>query len=79
MTCASNTWYKLRWEFKWSTGTDGYVRLYINNALYYSYNGQTADGSGQTLRVGQLRWPMTGSSLNTTSVIYYDNLKVYTK
>ena len=28
MTCSSNTWYKMRWEFKWSTGTDGYARLY---------------------------------------------------
>jgi PKD domain len=79
MTCASNTWYKMRWEYKWSAGTDGYARLYINNVLYYSYNGKTADGSGQTLRVGQFRWPNSGNTMQVTSVSYYDNLKVYRK
>ncbi len=80
MSISSNTWYKLRWEFKWSSGNDGYVRLYINDALYFSYNGQTADGSGQSLRVGQNRWLTgSGSSMKTTSVIYYDNLKIYSK
>jgi hypothetical protein len=79
MNCASNTWYKLRWEFKWSTGTDGYIRLYINDALYYSYTGKTADGSGQTVRIGQNRWPDSGSSMQKTSVCYYDNLKIYKK
>src|SRR6185503_1511700 len=79
MTCASNTWYKLRWEYKWSTGTDGYVRLYIDNVLYYTYTGQTADGSGQKLVMGQFRWPNSGSTMQTTSICYYDNLKVYKK
>jgi hypothetical protein len=80
MTCASNTWYKMRWEYKWSTSTNGYIRLYINNVLYYSYTGKTADGSGQSLRMGQLRWPSgSGNSVQTTSVCYYDNLKIYTK
>jgi hypothetical protein len=79
MNCSSNTWYKMRWEFKWSTGTDGYARLYINNVLYYSFTGKTADGSGQTLRVGQSRWPNSGNSMQTTSVSYYDNLKIYKK
>ena len=80
MGVSSNTWYHLRWEFKWSAGSDGYVRLYINDALYFSYNGQTADGSGQSLRVGQNRWLTgSGSSMKTTSVCYYDNLKIYSK
>ena len=79
MTCASNTWYKMRWEYKWSAGTDGYIRLYINDALYYTFTGKTADGSGQSLTVGQMRWPNSGSTMQTTSVCYYDNLKIYTK
>jgi hypothetical protein len=79
MTATSNTWYKMRWEYKWSTGTDGYARLYINNVLYYSYTGKTADGSGQSLRVGQFRWPNSGSTMQVTSVSYYDNLKIYKK
>gem|GEM_PF-1507790 len=79
MNVTANTWYKMRWEYKWSTGTDGYVRLYINDALYYSFTGKTADGSGQTLRVGQNRWPNSGSTMTTTSICYYDNMKIYSK
>jgi hypothetical protein len=77
MASASNTWYKLRWEFKWSTGSDGYIRLYIDNVLYYSFTGKTADGSGQSLRIGQNRWPSRGNTMQVTSVCYYDNLKIY--
>jgi Polysaccharide lyase/PKD domain len=77
MTCASNTWYNLRWEFKWSTGTDGYIRLYIDNVLYYSFTGKTGDGSGQSVRIGQNRWPDRGNTMQVTSVCYYDNLKIY--
>ena len=79
MPVANYTWYKMRWEYKWSTGTDGYIRLYINNSLYYSFTGKTADGSGQNLRIGQFRWTTSGSTLTKTSVVYYDNLKVYKK
>jgi hypothetical protein len=79
MNVLSNTWYKMRWEFKWSTGTDGYVRLYIDNVLYYSFTGKTADGSGQTFKIGQNRWPSSGSTMQKTSVCYYDNLKIYRK
>ncbi|TMI70512.1 MAG: hypothetical protein E6H09_16350 [Bacteroidetes bacterium] len=79
MSVASNTWYKMRWEYKWSTGTDGYVRLYINNVLYYSFTGKTSDGSTISFRVGQNRWPNSGSSMQVTSVCYYDNLTIYKK
>ena len=76
-TCASNTWYHMRWEFKWSAGSDGYCRLYIDGVLYFSFNGATADGSGQYLKIGQNRWPFTGTTMAQTSVCYYDNLKIY--
>jgi PKD domain/Polysaccharide lyase len=78
-TCASNTWYHLRWEYKWSTGSDGYIKLYIDNTLYYSFTGATADGSGQYLKVGQNRWPSGSGNMQTTSVCYYDNLTIYKK
>ena len=79
MNCSSNTWYKMRWEYKWSTSNSGYIRFYINNVMYYSFTGRTADGSGQTLRVGQSRWPNSGNTMQVTSVSYYDNLKIYKK
>jgi hypothetical protein len=78
-TCASNTWYHLRWEFKWSTGTDGYVRLFVDGVQTFNYSGQSADGSGQYLKVGQNRWPSGSGNMLTTSVCYYDNLKIYKK
>lgn len=72
----SNKWYKMRWEVKWSASS-GYIRLYIDNVLYYSFTGATTDASGTpNLRVGQYRWSTTSGS---TSVVYYDNLKVYRK
>lgn len=75
ITTQPNKWYKMRWEIKWSTGSDGYIRLYIDNALYYSFNGRTSDG-GQYLKLGQNRWNMS-SSQNT--IVYYDNLRIYKK
>jgi hypothetical protein len=77
-TCASNTWYHLRWEVRFSTGSDGYIRLFVDGVQTYSYNGANDDGSGQYLKLGQNRWPSgSGSSMTTTSVCYYDNLKIY--
>jgi hypothetical protein len=76
-TVSPNTWYKMRWEVKWSSGTDGYIRLYIDGVLYYSFTGATTDGSGvPTLRVGQYRWNIVSG---TNTVVYYDNLKIYRK
>jgi hypothetical protein len=73
----SNRWYKMRWELKWSNTSTGYIRLYIDNVLYYSFNGATTDNSGTpNMRVGQYRWDVSSGS---TSVVYYDNLKVYRK
>jgi hypothetical protein len=72
----SNRWYHLRWEYNWSTGSDGYIRLYIDGVLYYSFNGKTADGSGQYTKVGTNRWPNSGNTMTKTSVCYYDNLVI---
>lgn len=77
IACQSNRWYHLRWEYKWSTGSDGYIRMYVDGVVNYSYKGKTADGSGQYLKVGQNRWPASGNSMKTTSVCYYDDLNIY--
>lgn len=69
-------WYKLRWEFKWSTGTDGYARLFIDGQLYYTFTGRTQDADGQPyVKIGQNRW----NNLTGDSVVYFDNVKFYAK
>lgn len=70
-----NTWMHHRIEFKWSTGSDGYVRVYVDNTLICNYKGQTADGSGQYTKLGQNKW----GSMSVQSVVYYDTFKVYKK
>jgi hypothetical protein len=75
-----NKWYHMKWEFRWSTGADGYVRLYMDGETtpYFSFNGKTADGSGQYFKLGQNRWPWgSATTMGSTTVCYYDNLKIY--
>jgi hypothetical protein len=71
-TIETNKWYKMRWEVKFSPGNDGYVRLYIDNVLYYSTTGKTSDGTGQYLKIGTNRW-----NVSSESVVYYDDLKIW--
>jgi|GEM_PF-1645727 len=77
MTITPNKWYNMRWEYKWAT-SGGYIRLYIDNVLYYSFSGETMNSTTGMpyMKVGQNRWSMPS---NTNTVVYYDNLKVYTK
>jgi hypothetical protein len=70
----TNRWYHMRWEIRFSTGSDGYARLYIDDQLYYSATGKTCDGTGQYLKVGTNRWNVTSES-----TVYYDNLKIWKK
>lgn len=76
-TITPNKWYNMRWEFKWAE-SGGYVRLYIDNVLYYSYTGETMNSTTGMpyIKVGQNRWSMPSG---TNTVVYYDNLKVYKK
>lgn len=71
-----NRWYHMRWEIKFSSGSDGYERLYIDGVLYFSMTGKTADGGGQYLKVGQNLFPSTPK---VTSIMYIDNLIVRKK
>jgi hypothetical protein len=71
----ANIWISHRWEYKLSTGSDGYWRLFIDGEKICDYKGQTADGSGQYLKIGQNKW----GSMPTETVVYYDNVKIYSK
>lgn len=69
-------WYHLRWEFKWSTGNDGYARLLIDGQIYYTFTGRTQDSDGQPYcKIGQNRW----GNLTGDSVVYFDNVKISAK
>lgn len=70
----SNVWITHRWEIKWSTGNDGYIRLYLGNVLYYSFTGKTKfESENPYFKLGQNRWVVSGG----TSTVYYRNLKIW--
>lgn len=75
MKIVKGQWYHMRWELKFSSGNDGYERLYIDGKLYYSVTGKTSDGSGQYLKVGQNLF----SSPGVNSILYIDNLYIWRK
>lgn len=75
MKIQTNRWYHMRWEIKFSAKTDGYERLYIDGVLYFSVNGQTSDGGGQYLKVGQNLFASPG----VNSSLYVDNLNIWKK
>jgi hypothetical protein len=79
-----NRWYHIRWEFKWSLKTDGYVRLFIDGIQTFTYSGVTLDPKDSGLpyiKLGQNFWSSDPNPLKSVhgGVVYYDNFKVYTK
>lgn len=79
-TIELDRWYHMRVEYKFAEAPNGYIRWYIDGALYYDVpsgtsNGWLGDGSGQYLKVGYNGW----DDDSTDSRIYYDNLKIYRK
>ncbi len=71
----ANRWYKIRVEFRWSTGSDGYFRAFIDNQLYYTFIGKTQDNSGLPYwKIGQNYY-----SSKLGGIILYDNFFVYKK
>lgn len=70
-----NHWYHFRWEIKFSTGSDGYARCYIDGTSYFSVTGKTSDGTGQYLKVGQNLF----ASPSNNSILYIDNLNIWKK
>lgn len=74
MTIQLNTWYLMRWEIIFTSSNTGYVRLYINNVLYFDTGTtKTSDGSGQYLKVGQNLFASPGNN----STLYVDDLNVW--
>lgn len=68
-------WYHIRWEYKFSQGSDGYLRMFIDDSKYYTYNGLFGDPNGQYIKIGYNGW----DSKSATSRLYVDNLKIYKK
>jgi hypothetical protein len=73
----SGQWYHIRAIGKWSTGSDGYLRCYIDDMVnaYYTFSGRTQDKDGKPyLKIGQNNW---GSSIGIEEEV--DDLGVYAK
>lgn len=70
-----NRWYKLRVEFKWSSGSDGYFKCYIDGQLYFTFTGKTQDSSGLPYwKVGQNYY-----TNKLGGIVLYDFFNVYKK
>lgn len=75
MNIQLNHWYHMVWQIKFTSGSTGYVMLYIDGTLYYNASGvQTSDGTGQYLKIGQNLF----NGPSAPSILYYDNLSVCT-
>lgn len=71
-----NQKYKIRHEYKFSTGSDGYWRVYVDGQLWTEYKGKTAlDGTGQYLKIGVNMWDQSA----TNSDAFYDNIVIFDK
>lgn len=71
-TIPANKWLHMVFEYK--IGSAGYMKLTIDGIVVFNKtNIQVGDGSGQYLKVGVNMWQ------NQSSVVYYDNLKIWKK
>lgn len=71
-TIPRNKWLHVIFQYK--IGSAGYMKFTVDGAVLLDRTGiQVGDGSGQWLKVGVNMW------VNQTSVVYYDNLKIYKK
>lgn len=62
-------WY---YEIRWSTGSDGYIRIWLNGKSYYSFKGKTCDGSGGYFKPG-----INLFNSNNTVKVHIDNLEIW--
>lgn len=72
-----NVWYHVRFIVKWSTGTDGWIKTYIDdmNTPYFEYKGRTqSDNALPNPKVGQNNF---GGSKGMR--IIYDDVTYFTK
>lgn len=71
-TIPTNKWLHMVFEYK--IGSAGYMKLTIDGVVVFNKtNIQVGDGSGQYLKVGVNMWQ------NQSSLVYYDNLKIWKK
>lgn len=76
----ANQWYHLRYETKWTKGTDGYVRVFIDGKLYWSYTGQTLISSDiPYMKTGQNNYANGAKVAPHGMTLYIDNFVVSKK
>lgn len=68
---STKTWHHIKLTYKFGSG--GYIKVELDGVEKVNANVQMGDGSAPYLKVGVNMW------VNQTSVVYYDNLKVYKK
>lgn len=70
-TVTTKVWHHFKYTYKF--GPNGYIRIELDGVEVVNQNVQMGDGSDPYLKTGVNMW------VNQTSVVYYDNLKVYRK
>lgn len=71
-TVSTKTWHHMKLTYKF--GNNGYIKVEMDGIVMLPQtNVQMGDGSRPYLKVGTNMW------VNQTSVVFYDNLKVYKK
>ncbi len=75
-------WVKITYQIYWTTGSDGYFNVYLNNELFYSQDGVQTLPDGWVDGTCDLRWKVglydAWSSSTKSSVYYYiDNINWY--
>lgn len=68
---STKVWHHIKLTYKF--GSAGYIKVELDGVEKVNQNVQMGDGSAPYLKVGVNMWE------NQTSVVYYDNLKVYKK
>ncbi len=75
-------WVKITYQIYWTTGSDGYFNVYLNNELFYSQEGVKTLPDGWVDGTCDLRWKVglydAWSSDTKSSVYYYiDDINWY--
>lgn len=68
---STKVWHHIKLTYKF--GSSGYIRVEFDGVEKVNQSVQMGDGSRPYLKVGVNMW------VNQTSVVYYDNLKIYKK
>jgi len=75
-----NQWYHLRFETKWTRDNTGYIRVFIDGNLYWSYTGQTLISSDiPYVKDGQNNWANNAKTAPHGMTLYIDNFVISKK